>query len=474
MTKTEKEPTWEELDIKYPCKSRQEFNIPTFKSLAIPNVPKTKTDMSPANYLCGNSLGLMPKVTRDNINKELDAWAERGVESHFRHPWNNGTPWVDIDLPVTPLLAPIVGAELDEVAIMNSLTVNLNNLLVAFYKPTKQRYKILFESGAFPSDCYAFINQCKNHCIDPNDGLIMMKPREGEYTLRNEDILRTIEENNESLALVCFPGIQYYTGQLFDIENITKFVVNNYPEISIGWDLAHAVGNVELKLHDWQVDFAVWCSYKYLNSGPGGIGGIFVHNKHGKKSDSSYLNRHAGWWGNNRDERFMMKETFNPIPGALGFRQSNPSVLDVVALKSSLEIFKKYGGIKVLRHRSIILTNYLKSLLKGSPYYFENVKNFYNDGQNGTNLGFTIITLPEYDESALHGAQLSLLFLSKHPEYGMESVFEIMNQNGVIADERKPDVIRLAPAPLYNTFKDIYEAVHILNSAIEQLTTVPS
>lgn len=466
----DKKLTWEELDIQYPCESRQEFNIPTYKSLAILNIPKNKTETSPVNYLCGNSLGLMPKNTRDNINKELDAWSDRGVESHFRHPWNNGTPWVDIDLPVIPLMAPIVGAVPEEIAVLNSLTVNLNNLLVAFYRPTKQRYKILFESGAFPSDCYAFINQCKNHSIDPKEGLIMMKPREGEYTLRTDDILQIIEENHESLALVCFPGIQYYTGQLFDIETITKFIVNNYPDISVGWDLAHAVGNVELKLHDWQVDFAVWCSYKYLNSGPGGIGGIFLHNKHGKKLCNSYLNRHAGWWGNNKDERFLMKESFNPIPGALGFRQSNPSVLDVVSLKSSLEIFKKYGGISALRQRSMILTDYLKKLLKDSAYYFEDNESFYAKEQTATKIGFIIITLSQ-NGKCLHGAQLSLLFLSKRPEHSMESVFEIMNQNGVIADERKPNVIRLAPAPLYNTFKDVYEAVHVLNSAIEQLNT---
>ncbi|SMN22789.1 similar to Saccharomyces cerevisiae YLR231C BNA5 Kynureninase, required for the de novo biosynthesis of NAD from tryptophan via kynurenine [Maudiozyma saulgeensis] len=452
---------WMELDERFPCQSRDEFYIPTYKSLGILNVPIGKTETSPVNYLCGNSLGLMPKQTQININQELDAWAQRGVESHFRHPKENCTPWVDIDLPLSPLMASIVGAKTEEVAVLNSLTVNLNNMLVSFYRPTSTRYKILFEAGAFPSDCYAFINQCKNHNIDPQDGLITLTPRVGEYTLRTEDILDIIKKNYESLAIVCLPGIQYYTGQLFDIETITK-AVHEFPDIVIGWDLAHAVGNIKLNLHQWNVDFAVWCSYKYLNAGPGGIGGIFVHEKYHIKEDSDhYLRRQAGWWGNNKEERFLMKDTFDPIPGALGFRQSNPSVLDVVALRTSLEIFEKYGGITKLRNRSLLLTNYLIELLQESPFYYENV-------ESCKNLGFIIIT--PYQNDNEHGAQLSLLFLSKNHERPMETVFKIINQRGVIADERKPDVIRFAPAPLYNTFRDVYESVQILNEAMEQVS----
>ncbi|CAB4255179.1 similar to Saccharomyces cerevisiae YLR231C BNA5 Kynureninase, required for the de novo biosynthesis of NAD from tryptophan via kynurenine [Maudiozyma barnettii] len=463
---------WEKLDEKFPCESRDEFHIPTYKSLGIPNIPEGKTETSSVNYLCGNSLGLMPKQTKIAINHELQAWAERGVESHFRHPKENGTPWVDIDLPLCPLMASIVGANTEEVAVLNSLTVNLNNMLVSFYKPTPMRYKILFEAGAFPSDCYVFINQCRNHGIDPEDGLIKLRPREGEYTLRTEDILETIEKNCECLALVCLPGIQYYTGQLFDIETITK-AVHGYPGIVVGWDLAHAVGNSELKLHHWNVDFAVWCSYKYLNAGPGGIGGIFVHERYhtrgGNNNNNTYLTRQAGWWGNKKEERFLMKDTFDPIPGALGFRQSNPSVLDVVALRVSLEIFEKYGGITQLMKRSLLLTKFLFELLQESPFYYENVPIFEEKAaETGKILGFVVITPCKNDKD--HGAQLSLLFLSKGLERPMETIFEIINQQGVIADERKPDVIRLAPAPLYNTFQDVYESVQILNNAMKNVT----
>lgn len=451
-----------DLDGKFPCLSRSEFNIPTFQSLDIRNVPDDKSENDAVFYLCGNSLGLMPKQTRLTINRELDAWSKRGVESHFRHPDQAGTPWVDIDLPLIPLMAPIVGGEEDEIAIMNSLTSNLNSLLISFYRPTKRRYKILFEAGAFPSDCYAFYHQCRIHNVDPKEGLIILKPREDEYHLRMEEILKAIENNNETIALVCLPGIQYYTGQLFDIEKITEFA-HKFEGIKIGWDLAHAVGNVELSLHKWDVDFAVWCSYKYLNSGPGGIGGIFVNNKHQKPlHKNDYLNRLAGWWGNNKEERFLMKETFDPIPSALGFRQSNPSVIDVVALKSSLEIFKKYGGIEAIRRRSLSLTNYLLTLLQGSLFYFKNLETYTNSKRQ---IGFVIITPTENPN--YHGAQLSLLIVSNCMTNPMEKVFHYINQHGVIADERKPDVIRLAPAPLYNTFEDVYSSVQILQEALE-------
>lgn len=446
-----------ELDKRYPENLRDEFNIPTFKSMGLSN------DDKEVSYLCGNSLGLMPKQTRTAINRELDAWSDRAVESHFRHPGqdNGCTSWVDIDLPVTPLLAPIVGGQNDEVAIMNSLTANLNSLLVAFYKPKGTRTKILFEKSAFPSDYYAFFNQCKLHDLDPNETLIQLEPRPHESYLRLEDILAAIEINKDSLALTCLPGIQYYSGQLFDIENITKYA-KQFPGIVVGWDLAHAVGNVPLKLHDWDVDFACWCSYKYLNSGPGAIGGIFIHSKH-TSSENEYLPRLAGWWGNNSSERFKMIEHFEPIPGALGFRQSNPSVIDVVSLQTSLEMFKKIGGIESLRERSLKLTGYLLKLLRRSKYFFDMV--------TSDRLGFTIIT--PTTNSGDHGAQLSLLFFPHNETDSskdtMEQVFNYMNANGVIADERRPSVIRIAPAPLYNTFQDVYRTVELLNEALDSI-----
>lgn len=452
----------EELDKQFPCLSRDEFNIPTYKSMGTPNVPDGKTEQDPLNYMCGNSLGLMPKQTKSFLSAELDAWSERGVESHFRHPDEECTSWVDVDLPLCSLMAPVVGAEVDEVAVMNSLTVNLNNMLIAFYRPTAQRYKIIFEAGAFPSDCYAFMNQCRNHGIDPNVGLVMLRARPGEEYLRTEDILSAIDEHAETLALVCLPGIQYYTGQFFDIATITAHA-QKIEGVKVGWDLAHAVGNVELQLHDWNVDFAVWCSYKYLNAGPGGIGGVFVHRRYETASgETTYLKRLAGWWGNNREERFEMRETFNPIQGALGFRQSNPSVLDVVSLKSSLLLFQKYGGVAALRKRSLMLTDYLLGELQKLQFYFRDEPAFR---QSGKPLGFAIIT--PWQDPAQHGAQLSLRFYSTTIEAPMAKVFRELNCRGVIADERRPDVIRIAPAPLYNTFADVAETVAILREALE-------
>lgn len=454
----------EQFDKQFPCVSRHEFNIPTYKSMGTPDVPEGKNENDTLTYLCGNSLGLMPKQTRSFIEDELTAWSQRGVESHFRHPDELCTPWVDVDLPLCSLMAPVVGAHTDEVAVMNSLTVNLNNMLIAFYRPTPTRYKIIFEAGAFPSDCYAFSNQCRNHNIDPNDGLVMLKARPGEEFLRTEDILRAIDEIADTLALVCLPGIQYYTGQFFDIAKITAHA-QKIEGVKVGWDLAHAVGNVELKLHDWNVDFAVWCSYKYLNAGPGGIGGIFVNKKYETVlSQETYLKRLAGWWGNNREERFEMKETFDPIQGALGFRQSNPSVLDVVSLKSSLLLFAKYGGVSELHKRSVMLTDYLLTELQKLPYHYNSEEDFR---RSNSAIGFVIIT--PWQNPKEHGAQLSLRFYSDTIVAPMAKVFKELNNHGVIADERRPNVIRLAPAPLYNTFGDVFDAVQHLREALEMV-----
>lgn len=439
-----------ELDRKYPESLREQFQVPTWRSMGLAGGDADRE----VYYLCGNSLGLMPRRTRGAIDRELDAWGARGVEGHFRHPGvdEGCVPWVDIDLPVVPLLAPVVGAQEDEVAVMNSLTANLNSLLVTFYRPRGSRTKIMLEKAAFPSDYYALYNQCRIHGVDPEQNLVLLEPREGEFHLRTEDILQAIEANKDSLAVVCLPGIQYYTGQLFEIDRITKFA-HQFSDIMVGWDLAHAVGNLELKLHEWGVDFACWCSYKYLNAGPGAIGGLFVHSKHASGSDP--LPRLAGWWGNNAEHRFKMLEEFDPIPGALGFRQSNPSVLDVVALKSSLQIFAEFGGMPKIRARSLHLTNYLVRLLKASPYYCESVS---------STTGFTIVTPVARDCD--HGAQVSILFF---PDNVMTQVSSYVNARGLIADERRPNAMRLAPAPLYNTFQDVYAAVQLLNEALDHL-----
>ncbi|CEP23047.1 BNA5 [Cyberlindnera jadinii] len=438
-----------ELDSRYKT-LKEEFSVPTFGSFGIPGDADTKT-----TYLCGNSLGLMPLAIRRAINDELDAWGERAVDSHFRHPGldDGKTNWMDIDLPVIPLIKDIVGAQEDEVAIMGSLTANLNALMVAFYKPQGKRTKILFEKGSFPSDYYAIFNQLRLNSLDPQTDMIQMEPRKGEYTLRTQDIISQIESHSETLALVLLPGIQYYTGQLFDIEVITRVAKSH--GIIIGWDLAHAVGNVPLKLHDWGVDFAVWCSYKYLNSGPGAISGIFVHSSHGTNEEDKYMPRLAGWWGNNASTRFKMMEFFDPIQGALGFRQSNPSVIDVVSVHASLKLFQEYGGIGKLREKSVALTRYLETLLKDSPYF------------NNTEYGFKILT-PDDPED--RGAQLSLLFFPRTTDSTpgiMDDIHQFMTHRGVICDERRPDVIRIAPVPLYNTFQDVFHAVEVLNSAFD-------
>lgn len=395
-------------------------------------------------YLCGNSLGLMPREIRQAINRELDAWASRGVEGHFNHP--SATDWVDVDLPVVPLLASVVGAKESEVAIMNSLTTNLNALLVAFYRPRGKKVQILFEKGSFPSDYYAFHEQSRLQGLNPQETLLQLEPRPNEHHLRTEDILKAIDDHRDTLALVCLPGIQYYTGQWLNIGEITKHA-HRYG-ITVGWDLAHAVGNVPLQLHDWEVDFACWCSYKYLNSGPGAMGGAFVHEAH---SAHTSMPRLAGWWGNNRQRRFAMLENFEPIEGALGFRQSNPSVIDVVSIHTSLQLFQMAGGVETLRARSLQLTNFLQRLLQSSKFY-------------GKPRGFVIITPTHHTND--HGAQLSLLFDTTD----IDEISQSIRAKGLIADERRPSVIRLAPAPLYNTFQEVYRTFEILEEALTEFT----
>ena len=377
-------------------------------------------------YFCGNSLGLQPRTAKQALDSELEDWANLGVEGHF----HGKKPWFHYHKFLTEHSAELVGGRHHEVVIMNQLTVNLHLLMVSFYKPTKTRFKIIMEAGAFPSDMYAIESQVKFHGYDYDEAVIEIEPREGEHTLRTEDILRTIEENGEQTALVFFAGVQYYTGQFFEIEKITA-AAHSVGAIA-GWDLAHTAGNLPLKLHDWKVDFAAWCSYKYLNSGPGNVSGVFVHEKHGLDENT---HRFAGWWGHKESERFQMKRGYIPEPGAAGWQMSNAPIFGMAVHLSSLEIFHK-AGMENIRAKSKILTAYLQETLK----YVQN---------NNPALDFNVIT-PENPEH--RGAQLSILV----KENG-KALFDYITENGVIADWREPNVIRLAPAPLYNSFTDIYE-----------------
>lgn len=373
------------------------------------------------------------------------------------------TSWVDIDLPLLPLISPIVGGKENEVAIMGSLTSNLNALLIHFYKPNGKRTKIMFEKRAFPSDYYAFLNMVKLFGYD-EDHLIQLEPEIGETYIKTENIIKSIDENIDELALVCFPGIQYYTGQYFQIEKITKYIKLKNNDIKVGWDLAHAVGNVPLKLHDWGADFAAWCSYKYLNSGPGAIAGIFVNEKYTKDNSKDNFNpRLAGWWGNNSQERFKMLEEFDPINSALSYRQSNPSVIDVVAVKSSLEVFAKVGGVSKLREKSIVLTQFLQDRLTKSKYYIP------QDDTDDKKFGFKILTPLNKEE---RGCQLSILFQPHFDDRSrnvMERVNAYLHDHAIICDERRPDVIRLAPLPLYNTFTETYYATERLFESLDSI-----
>ncbi len=380
-------------------------------------------------YFCGNSLGLQPKSARYLFEQELDDWAKYGVEGHFQAR----NPWFSYHSIFTERLAKIVGAQKNEVVAANTLTVNLHLLMLSFYRPEGQRYKIIMEAGAFPSDQYAVETQVRMYGYDPNDAIIEIKPREGAYIIEEEDIIKAIEDAGETLALVMFGGVNYYTGQFFDLKRITEAA--HKAGAYAGYDLAHAVGNIPMQLHNWDVDFACWCSYKYLNSGPGGVGGIFVHDKH---VNNPKIFRLAGWWGNDEKDRFKMEKGFIPQKNAGSWQMSNAPVFNMVAHNASLDIFDK-AGIQALRAKSERLTSYMEYLLK-----------------QVTHLPFTIITPAD---TTRRGAQLSMLF----HERGRE-VFDKLTENGVIADWREPNVIRIAPVPLYNTYTDAFRFYEILMS----------
>lgn len=385
-------------------------------------------------YFTGNSLGLQPKSTRDAINHELDDWARLGVEGHF----HAAKPWMPYHEFLTEKTARLVGAKPFEVVCMNQLTVNIHLLMVSFYRPRGMRFKIICEQKAFPSDQYALESQVKFHGYDPEEAIIEVGPRAGEHTIRHEDILDAIQKHKDELALVFIGGVNYYTGQVFDMAGITKAAhdVGAYA----GFDLAHATGNILLHLHDWNVDFACWCSYKYLNSGPGSVAGAFVHERHGNTN----IVRFAGWWGHDKVSRFKMEKGFDPIPGAEGWQLSNAPVFSMAAHNAALEIFDEVGMEK-LREKAVKLSGYLEFII--------------DEISKQENNCLEIITPRNWNE---RGCQVSVVAHG----YGRK-LFDDLMKAGVIPDWREPNVIRLAPVPLYNSFMDVWLFGQRLSAAMK-------
>lgn len=388
-------------------------------------------------YFTGNSLGLQPKSTRDYINQELDDWAQWGVEGHFL----GKNPWFAYHEMFAKPIAKIVGAKEKEVVVMNNLTVNLNLLLVSFYRPTETRFKIICEAKAFPSDQYALEMQVRNAGLNPEDAIIEIAPREGERTIHNEDIIAAIEEAGDSLACVMIGGVNYFTGQVFDMKAITAAA--HKVGANCGFDLAHGAGNIELKLHEWDVDFACWCSYKYLNSGPGGVSGIYVNEKH---CNNTELPRLAGWWGHEKETRFLMKPGFKPMKSAEAWQMSNAPILTMAAHKAAIDIFDEVGMDKLLKKQRLI------------SGYLEFIVDDVNKSITDSDKSLEIITPRNWDE---RGCQVSVIAHG----YG-KALFDTLTEEGVISDWREPNAIRMAPIPLYNSFEDIYRFGEILKAAL--------
>ena len=390
-------------------------------------------DGRPVVYLTGNSLGLQPKAASDALKQELDDWARFGVEGHFQAKH----PWLSYHEELTASAARVVGAKEEEVVVMNQLTSNLHFLMISFFRPTGKRKKILSEQRPFPSDTYAFASQIAFHGGDPEVDLIEVQPREGELVLRTEDIIAKINELGDELALVCFGGVNFYTGQAFDMAAITK-AAHGVGAVA-GFDLAHAAGNLKLSLHDWNADFACWCSYKYLNSGPGSVAGAFVHERHLGKG----LPLFAGWWGHDKKERFKMERTFKPMPTAEAWQVSNAPVFSMAVHRVALEQFDR-AGMERLRAKSEQLTGYL-------AYIIDTVA-------KETNTKLEVITPMD---PAQRGSQLSVLAHGKG-----RGLFDALTERGVIADWREPNVIRMAPVPMYNSFEDVYRFGMILRECL--------
>ena len=385
-------------------------------------------------YFTGNSLGLQPKTTQDYVLNELEDWATFGVEGHF-HARN---PWLSYHEQFAIPLAKIVGAKPEEIVVMNQLTVNLHLLMVSFYRPTPERYKIICEAKAFPSDQYALESQVKFHGFNPADAIIEISPREGSECIRHEDVIEAIEKNKDTLALVMIGGVNYYTGQVFNMKAITE--AGHNAGAMVGFDLAHAAGNIKLKLHDWKVDFACWCSYKYLNSGPGGVSGVFVNEQH--LNDSS-IHRFAGWWGHDKDSRFKMQKGFVPMSTAEAWQLSNAPVLSMAAHKAAVEIFDEVG-MNALVEKAEKLTGYLEFII--------------DEINLGLNQKLVIITPRDKTQ---RGCQLSIVAHGRGKD-----LFNKLTEGGIISDWREPNVIRCAPVPLYNSFEDVYRFGSILKDSL--------
>jgi kynureninase len=402
---------------------REKFYFPTFHKNEV-------------RYFTGNSLGLQPKSTARYIQEELEDWAKFGVEGHFL----SRRPWYSYHENLTEKVARIVGAKPIEVVVTHSLTTNLHLLMVSFYRPQGKRTKILCEAKAFPSDQYALESQVKFHELSPKH-LVEVSPREGEQLIRIEDILSKIEELGDELALVMIGGVNYYTGQLFDMETITK--AGHKAGAVVGFDLAHAAGNINLKLNEWGVDFAAWCGYKYLNSSPGGVSGMFVHERHANNPD---LPRFAGWWGYNKEKRFLMEPGFQPMPGAEGWQLSNAPVLGMAAHLAAVDIFDE-AGMDAIGTKRDLITAYLEFVIDSISE------------RNKEKCTFELITPRDKKQ---RGAQLSIMALGQG-----KALFDALSNLGVVADWREPNVIRVAPAPLYNSFEDCWWFGHLLEKAIQ-------
>ncbi|KAL9613680.1 MAG: hypothetical protein Q9167_001809 [Letrouitia subvulpina] len=431
----------DDLDAHDPLhRLRAEFIIPTKQDLRRTTLAKP---------------GLQPRRTLERINAHLSSWATKGVMGHFvDHEDSDLPPWMDMDDVAATRMAPLVGASPGEVAVMETLSANLHLMMASFYRPNDEKFKIILEGKAFPSDHYAVESQIRYHGFDPKDAMVLVEPQSSqESIMKTSHILSIIDDHASSTALILLPGIQYYTGQYFDIQRITAHA--HRWGIMIGWDLAHAAGNADVKLHDWGVDFAVWCNYKYINAGPGAIAGLFVHEMHGGRDANNangFRTRLCGWWGGDKATRFQMGKDFVPIPGAAGFQVGNPCALAVTSVIASLEIFEM-TSMSEIRAKSVRMTNFLVQLLQ---------QDISNDDSMNKERPYEIITPSNPSE---RGAQLSVRLRPGR----LEGVLKVLEDNGVVVDERKPDVIRIAPAPLYNTFIEVWEFVQIFRSACQQV-----
>lgn len=413
------------LDARDPLRDfRKQFNFPV-------------VDGKEVIYFTGNSLGLQPKKAGQYVNEVMEDWAALAVEGHFHAT----KPWWDYHERFPEKLARVVGAKPSEVTVMNTLTVNLHLLMVSFYRPTKSRFKIICEEKAFPSDQYMISSQVRFHGFDPKEAIITIKKRQGEHNFRKEDILSTIKEVGEECALVIIGGVNYYTGQVFDIEAITKAAKK--AGAFVGWDLAHAAGNIILKLHEWEVDFAAWCSYKYMNAGPGNASGCFINEKYHNQKD---LPRFEGWWGHCKERRFLMEPEFQPEPNANAWQISNASALSLAPYLASLELFDQVGMKALVEKRNKIVA-YLEFIL--------------NEVEKETTGSFEIITPSNQEE---RGTQLSIFLHGQG-----KGIFDYLMKNGVVIDWREPNVIRLAPAPFYCSYEDMYDFGMILKMGVNTL-----